>query len=1614
MASGDRTTTQRRLRLVPLWVALMAVVVGTVAPVTGVTSALAAAGSAVSGVVWSDVNRDGVRDAGEVAKAGITVRLLSSPGGAVVATTTTAANGTYSFADVVDGDYSVQVDSPGQFRFPATASGDNSFAREGTPPPGQPERGVTPSLTIAGATQVLGLDAGMQPIADLTVEPIEAEGCGDVALTGTPPWDSEDTTADNCVVRVMDTVSQSYSVALTGLPTGASVPNVVAEFTIASPDGATLELVGPGPNGIPAGCLAAANGANPPSSRTINPDGSITVRCNVGTMSSNATAIQIAYRFAGNTPIPSHASVDARAFAGGGDAGTSTMLEGPEVEVTGTAEWDLRKRVHPGSSVISPGPDFTLRTIDGAEVEGYLVTYVFDITDMLDGTGGSDLVWPVTFTDVMPEFPNARITGCRSTAAYDGGWAGNGSPWTLTCPLNEAQGADGWNLSIRPNSGDGSDTGEGHVVMTVFIPMDEMNRAIDPTWQPGDEAPTGSFSFDNQARDTDHWAINGGALNFGDDHEPGWNGTGNNLATLDGDAAAPQWDLQKNFRGGPTFSTETVNGASVDGYFVDYDFRVLDLAGPDNVGPWLDRPVSFKDRLVSHPGAVLLWCAPRSLTPSNNVGTVDCETGVQPADGWDMSPSPTQTGFNMRRMDFFARIFIPMDEIPEDPCESNVTLDLRNEAIGSEHWTAEGQPNNGTGFEPGWDGATATGNNLAVNNVRPSTAECGSLGGSKAFLKNGSVVNSQASFGGDTVSSLVTLSANNNRVTVDDLRLCDVFDVSVFELVEGTPRMFGFPSGNNVNPADYVIEYAIGTNQVDTQAGPRDPVSGVFPADATSNTDSAAGCRDHSGPWSTAPAADFGADWQDRVNMVRIRPIDPAHVETGPFDAHLMFELRTRTFYNGGPNADEMIPSGARLTNVGAWPSGRTGESWSTGFRNMLFAGMRLSIQKTVPVTQYLPGETVVWDLNVGIDRATVGATLRNLRVVDTVPAGLFFDRQCTQDLLPSGVTVSYDAVTRQATFQAGDVEITSAPSQWAFHESNGAPRLRICTTVDTLAQPNDPYVNRAQAMADNAENQPADDSTITVVGSGQMGISKTVDKAYVASGEQYSWSLDWGNTSTVLAFQPPDVIDVLPWNGDGAAAAPSKRDQYSSAYQGLARLVGALAAPAYIRGGTGGAVPGTWYYSTSAPATIDHDARAAANASPQAAGGVWLTAAEVADFGAVTAVRFVSTQMLPVQSRVRAVIPAVSTSPRLDNVYVNRAMIFSRTFANQPLLSNEPFVQMPGFSMGDLVWLDNDRDGKFTADVDEPMAGVVVQVRDAGGTVVGTRTTDADGRWRVTGLQDGVFTAHIPAEMFQPGGPLERFAVRTAGSSDDNDANEGASNNNTDAPDAAVTGLTSSPVTLAFLRDDDGNLIGANGPDDDDVAGLDAELQAPEFTNFTVDLTVSPVSRVDIEKATNGEDADEPTGPGISVGGEVRWTYVVTNTGSTDLFDVTVTDDMVDSSQIDCDGTGGNVIAGPLAQGESFTCVAVGVAVAGQYRNMGVVRATGPETLDDDGNPVAGVVVDDEDPSHYFGLRPGESLPPLAMTGTQIGLLWASIGVLTLAGGMLLLIARRRRHEMS
>ena len=113
----------------------------------------------------------------------------------------------------------------------------------------------------------------------------------------------------------------------------------------------------------------------------------------------------------------------------------------------------------------------------------------------------------------------------------------------------------------------------------------------------------------------------------------------------------------------------------------------------------------------------------------------------------------------------------------------------------------------------------------------------------------------------------------------------------------------------------------------------------------------------------------------------------------------------------------------------------------------------------------------------------------------------------------------------------------------------------------------------------------------------------------------------------------------------------------------------------------------------------------------------------------------------------------------------------------------------------------------------------------------------------------------------------------------------------------------------------------------------------------------------IDLEKHTNGEDADMPTGPLVGIGQTVTWTYIVSNTGNIDLVDMTLFDDKVGDITSSCPQN-------TLAVGAMMTCTVTGTAITGQYSNTATVIASTPP---DPTVPTS--TVTDTDPSHYYGV---------------------------------------------
>jgi uncharacterized repeat protein (TIGR01451 family) len=129
-----------------------------------------------------------------------------------------------------------------------------------------------------------------------------------------------------------------------------------------------------------------------------------------------------------------------------------------------------------------------------------------------------------------------------------------------------------------------------------------------------------------------------------------------------------------------------------------------------------------------------------------------------------------------------------------------------------------------------------------------------------------------------------------------------------------------------------------------------------------------------------------------------------------------------------------------------------------------------------------------------------------------------------------------------------------------------------------------------------------------------------------------------------------------------------------------------------------------------------------------------------------------------------------------------------------------------------------------------------------------------------------------------------------------------------------------------------------------------------PPVTDEDPDHHYGQTPSISLVKKTNGTDNNSAPGVQVTAGSTVTWTYLITNSGNVALTNVALVDDKVGA--ITCPAT-------TLAVGASMTCTKTGVAIAGQYTNMGTVT----------GKPPVGPNVTANDPDNYFGNAPAITL---------------------------------------
>ena len=159
------------------------------------------------------------------------------------------------------------------------------------------------------------------------------------------------------------------------------------------------------------------------------------------------------------------------------------------------------------------------------------------------------------------------------------------------------------------------------------------------------------------------------------------------------------------------------------------------------------------------------------------------------------------------------------------------------------------------------------------------------------------------------------------------------------------------------------------------------------------------------------------------------------------------------------------------------------------------------------------------------------------------------------------------------------------------------------------------------------------------------------------------------------------------------------------------------------------------------------------------------------------------------------------------------------------------------------------------------------------------------------------------------------------------------------------------------------------------DSNGSPAPVTLTTANDETIDFGYFQAA-INIVKLTNGTNNDSPPvagvpdGPTVPVGSTVTWTYNVTNPTGVALSGVSVTDNIAGVNPTPVLSSGFNVgdtnHDGLLENGETWVFTASGVAIAGQYSNIGT--ATGTPVTPTGGTIPGATPVTATNPDHYYG----------------------------------------------
>ena len=1360
--------------------------------------------------------------------------------------TTSAANGSYTL-NVPVGE-SITISAPAGFKFSSdNPAGDNDADQQGAPVPPAPWTAIiSPASIVSGNT-----DVGLRPLpviqlSFLDLNAIPGDGVQGIE-TGTPSYNalgncttsapysdpadpqlnSATEAGDDChkydnTVRTNDIVTFTPSLTLDNAPAGG-IDNLILEMQFSPVLGAEIVIDTASASGIPTACQTGA-GFSPSSQVINNPDGSIKLICNLGNIENGQLFAPISIKPTGNSPDGSSITTEMRSYAAANNAVPSPELPSPSIEISAAPRFDITKNSYSATSPRNTTgfyPNYSsLNHITGQTELGLRVAHQISIMvdSGSDGKGISSLGNSFSFEEVIdPRYKafGARVEDCSQ------------SPW-----------ASSWDA---PWDGNGA------------LPYQD-NRTID----------NGSWTC---ATD----------------------GSSNTITITDADTS------------GNHYPTKGAN----------------------------DRPTAPHKIVVT--GVVVVWYPNSALYrfagPDKIFGTADDGSSLNPNDAnlWQYGEEPITGSYPLTNC---LGSFDPN------------SLDAQGNTVS----------NYGAGFEPGWDGATASGNNCRNNSFRVQSV--GSFHqrytGDHRLDNNalrygiapawswacsgdpdvGIVSGQTACDSGDgpiagtqIFSSTSYLTAGSSAVDLADPKVCTSIDNSVYKLspipsgnaagkyafstyhdqslpaIDGGANILGYVFSTDHH---FKLEYARFTAasgrktwQNNHAAGAVNPINSSIPVDHSQQTTATADCgdaltTDGNLEWTETPDT---AGWNvDDIVMVRVVG-DATKPKLQVGDRLLLFpnfEARTNFYSPDFPSEDgNPIALGTLFPNLSNYaydannddigdygnPVYNATNHTSIGFGDrLIYQNVIIAIEKQAykafngstvgdnDLLEEFAGDPIMWSLHPSVSAVSDTTKAKDLTITDILPPYTSYAASCSPTL-PAGVSGPQIIPN---TPNAGETTLIYTYDN-PVDANVALDPISICINTDSFAPAPVDVLNKATIKASNvayAKRLQETERAVRLLQIGRFAVKKEVDAPLDFQNKQQVWTLIWANTSEFIPFVSPDIIDVFPFNGDGPAALAA-REQFSSAYTGTLNLSTTPAIPMVTKAAVSQADTGQWYVTGDDPATIDPNPSAAGDAKNNLATGTsnWCAvpassvanppalasngnACSAATLADVTAIRWVSSRVLDAGESTKVDINLQATTNKPNDIYVNRFTAYSATFLNEPVRSNEPFIQVVGFSLGDLIWLDMNGNGIFDegTDITAP-AGVTVNLFDATNTAKGNTTTDANGRWFFEGIDAGQYYVTVGN---LPTGWLAGTAAQNDPNTDLNEVIDHHAINN--AGTIRSAGLIELSATIV------GDTINGDEPTGDNPKFIGNPLIRDDLTNFTLDLMMMPeVGNITVKKEVQG-----------------------------------------------------------------------------------------------------------------------------------------------------------------